>query len=43
MKTGGDVGEEIGSERLESRLLLWERVRGPELAAASSDASAALL
>jgi hypothetical protein len=43
METGGDAGEGIGFERLESRLLLWERARGPALAVASSDASAALL
>jgi hypothetical protein len=43
MEIGGDAGEGTGSERLESRLLLWERVRGPALAAVSSDASAALL
>jgi hypothetical protein len=34
MGTGGDAGEGFGSERLESRFLLWERVREPALAAA---------
>jgi hypothetical protein len=35
----GCAGEGGGSGRLESRVLLWERVRGPEPAATSSNAS----